>query len=129
MQYEELIQFEPIDSIIELQEANDADIAKQLVQTFVLPEDMAEKLVSITIPHLQFMEPIENTQKHARGSAQAELYPNDIDKFIVPLLESSKQTAIGNLVRKSLEKQKESKRLLAQAKTRVEELIEKAAGS
>ena len=44
MQYKELIQFEPIDSIIELQEANDTDIAKQLVQTFVLSEDMAEKL-------------------------------------------------------------------------------------
>lgn len=26
------------------------------------------------------------TQKHARGSAQAELYPADIDKFIVPIL-------------------------------------------
>ncbi len=60
MQYSELIQFEPIDSIIELQEANDTDIAKQLVQTFVLSEDMAEKLVSIAIPHLQFQEPIDN---------------------------------------------------------------------
>src|SRR6056297_2913353 len=60
MQYKELIQFEPIDSIIELQEANDTDIAKQLVQTFVLSEDMAEKLVKVAIPHLQFKEPIDN---------------------------------------------------------------------
>jgi hypothetical protein len=66
------------------------------------------------------------TQKHARGSAQAELYPADIDRFIVPLLNSLKQTAIGDLVRKSLEKQQESKRLLHQAKTRVEQLIEEA---
>lgn len=69
------------------------------------------------------------TQKHARGSAQAELYPTDIDRFIVPRLDLPKQIAIGDLVRKSLEKQKESKRLLEQAKTRVEQLIEEAVRS
>lgn len=68
------------------------------------------------------------TQKHARGSAQAELYPADIDRFIVPLLASSKQVVIGDLMRTSLEQQMESKSLLKQAKTRVEQLIEEAAG-
>ncbi|HPY90854.1 MAG TPA: DNA methylase, partial [Lentisphaeria bacterium] len=67
------------------------------------------------------------TQKHLRGSAQAELYPNDIDKFVVPLLAPRKQAAIGDSVRSSLEKQQESKRLLEQAKARVEQLIEEAA--
>ena len=66
------------------------------------------------------------TQKHARGSAQAELYPSDIDKFVVPILPSDKQQMIGNLVRESLVKQTESARLLEQAKTRVEQLIEAA---
>jgi len=66
------------------------------------------------------------TQKHARGSAQAELYPTDIDRFIVPLLDPSTQAAIGDLVRNSLEKQQESKHLLNQAKTRVEQLIKEA---
>lgn len=66
------------------------------------------------------------TQKHARGSAQAELYPADIDKFVVPLLSPEKQTEIGNLVRKSLAKQRESAQLLDQAKSRVEQLIEEA---
>jgi restriction endonuclease S subunit len=66
------------------------------------------------------------TQKHARGSAQAELCPNDIDRFMVPLLSLSKQIAIGDLVRNNLEKKQESKRLLNQAKTRVEQLIEEA---
>jgi restriction endonuclease S subunit len=69
------------------------------------------------------------TQKHARGSAQAELYPADIDRFVVPLLNSTKQIAIGDLIRNSLEKQQESKRLLYQAKTRVEQLIEEAVRS
>lgn len=66
------------------------------------------------------------TQKHARGSAQAELYPSDIDKFVVPLLEPAKQEEIGNLVRDSLKKQRESVQLLEQAKARVEHLIEEA---
>lgn len=69
------------------------------------------------------------TQKHARGSAQAELYPADIDRFIVPLLGPTKQIAIGDLARKSLEKRQESKRLLDQAKTRVEQFIEEAVRS
>lgn len=67
------------------------------------------------------------TQKHARGSAQAELYPSDIDRFVVPLLDPDTQKAIGDLVRESLVKQQESRRLLEQAKARVEQLIEQAA--
>jgi len=66
------------------------------------------------------------TAKHARGSAQAELYPADIDKFLVPLLPASLQAEIGGLVRTSLNKQRESKSLLEQAKARVEQLIEEA---
>lgn len=69
------------------------------------------------------------TQKHARGSAQAELYSVDIDRFIVPLIEPSKQSEIGDLVRSSLKKREESKTLLEQAKNRVEQLIEEAAKS
>ena len=69
------------------------------------------------------------TQKHARGSAQAELYPTDIDRFIVPLLDSEKQKAIGDLLRESLVKQQESRQLLEQAKARVEQLIEEAVQS
>lgn len=66
------------------------------------------------------------SQKHARGSAQAELYPADIDKFVVPLLAAQKQREIGDLVRESLAQQRESARLLEQAKARVEKLIEEA---
>ncbi len=67
------------------------------------------------------------TQQHARGSAQAELYRSDIDRFVVPLLDADKQKAIGDLLRESLVKEQESRALLEQAKTRVEQLIEAAA--
>lgn len=66
------------------------------------------------------------TKKYARGSAQAELYPADIDKFVVPLLPPNMQEEIGCLVRESLAKQRESAKLLDQAKFRVEQLIEEA---
>ena len=67
------------------------------------------------------------TEKHIRGSAQAELYPNDLAKFIVPLLDKSIMTEIGDFVRDSLQALIESKKLLQQAKTEVETLIEQAA--
>ena len=67
------------------------------------------------------------TQKHARGSAQAELYPADIDRFVVPLLDPKKQGVIGGLVRDGLKKKQESKLFLQKAKNRVEQLIEEAA--
>jgi type I restriction enzyme S subunit len=66
------------------------------------------------------------TQQHARGSAQAELYPSDIDRYVVPMLAIDKQRAIGDLVRASLMKQQESQLLLAQAKARVIQFIEEA---
>ena len=68
------------------------------------------------------------TEKYLRGSAQAELYPSDIDKFVVPILPFDKQIQLGDLIRESLEKSNESQQLLNQAKTRVEQLIEEAAG-
>lgn len=66
------------------------------------------------------------TEMHIRGSAQAELYPSDIAKFIVPLLDKKIMKEIGDYVRKSFIALKESKILLDQAKTEVESLIENA---
>lgn len=66
------------------------------------------------------------TEKYARGSTQAELYPSDIAKFILPIIAQDKQRQIGDLVRRSLEAQDKSRCLLTQAKRRVEELIEEA---
>ena len=66
------------------------------------------------------------TQKHSRGSAQAELYPADIDRFLVPLLRAGKQQEIGDLLRESLTKQQDSRKLLEQGRTHVERLIKEA---
>jgi type I restriction enzyme, S subunit len=65
------------------------------------------------------------TQKHARGSAQADCTRRTLTSswFLLP---SDKQQEIGNLIRESLAKQWESAQLLDQAKSRVEQLIEEA---
>ena len=67
------------------------------------------------------------TEKHSRGSAQLELYPADIAKFFIPVIDEGLMRKIGELVRKSLASLNQSKQLLAQAKYRVEELIEQEA--
>ena len=60
MKYGDLIQFEPIESVVQLRNANEATAARQLVETFVISEEMAEKLIDLVIPHLQFEHPIDN---------------------------------------------------------------------
>ena len=60
MKYGDLIQFEPIESVVQLRDANEATAARQLVETFVISEEMAEKLKALVIPQLQFEQPVDN---------------------------------------------------------------------
>ncbi len=60
MKYRDLIQFDPIESTIQLLHGNRLERAKEHVETFVISEEMAEKLISIVIPHLQWHEPMDN---------------------------------------------------------------------
>ena len=60
MKYGDLIQFEPIESVVQLRDADEAAAARQLVQTYVISEEMAEKLVNLVVPQLQFDQPTDN---------------------------------------------------------------------
>ena len=60
MKYGDLIQFEPIDSVIQLRDADETSAARQLVQTYVISSEMADKLVSLVVPQLQFDRPMDN---------------------------------------------------------------------
>lgn len=60
MKYSELIDFEPIESIIELRDADAHDKARTLVETFVISDRMAEQLTDLVVPHLQFDKPADN---------------------------------------------------------------------
>src|SRR5690606_28070553 len=54
MRYEELIQFEPIESVVQLRDADEAEAARHLVSTYVISEEMAEQLTALVFPHLQY---------------------------------------------------------------------------
>jgi len=60
MKYRDLIQFEPIESVVQLQDADNTAAAQQLIQTYVISDEMAEKLVNLVIPQLQFDHPMDN---------------------------------------------------------------------
>ena len=60
MKYSDLIQFEPIESVVQLRDADEAAAARQLVDTYVISDEMAEKLINLVIPQLQFDQPTDN---------------------------------------------------------------------
>ena len=60
MKYGELVQFEPLESVVQLRDADEVTAARQFVETYVISEEMAETLVGLVIPHLQFDQPTDN---------------------------------------------------------------------
>ena len=59
MRYGDLVQFKPIESVIQLLDANRPDEARKLVSTYVISEDMAERIANIMIPQLSFGEAVD----------------------------------------------------------------------
>jgi len=60
MRYGDLIQFEPIESVIQLLHANRPDEGKKLVETYVISDDMAERIAKLMIPQLSFDESVDH---------------------------------------------------------------------
>jgi hypothetical protein len=60
MKYADLIQFEPIESVIQLRDADEIKEARRLVESFVISDRMAEQLTSLVFPQLQFDKPTDN---------------------------------------------------------------------
>lgn len=60
MKYGDLIQFDPIETVVQIRDADEATAARQLVRTYVISKEMAERLISIVIPQLQFDRPFDN---------------------------------------------------------------------
>ena len=56
MKYSELIRFDPIESVIQLRDADHVDEAKRLVSSFVASDNMIEQLTGVVFPNLQFTE-------------------------------------------------------------------------
>lgn len=60
MKYSDLIQFEPIETVVQLREADSATDARRLVETFVISDRMAELLSELVFPQLQYDKPADN---------------------------------------------------------------------
>ncbi len=64
------------------------------------------------------------TEKFCAGSAQVELYPKDIDNFLIPIIDTEEQEKIVNYIEESNDFKIQSEQLLELAKTAVEKAIE-----
>ena len=60
MKYGDLIHFDPIESVVQLRDADEPVAARKLVENYVISSEMAEKLVNLVIPQLQFDVPTDN---------------------------------------------------------------------
>jgi len=64
------------------------------------------------------------TEQLSAGSAQAELYPKDIDNFLIPIIDTKIQDKIIKGIQESDALKEQSEQLLDLAKTAVEKAIE-----
>ncbi|MEW5957230.1 MAG: DUF6079 family protein [Chloroflexota bacterium] len=60
MNYRDLIRFDPIETVVQLRDADQLNAARQLVATYVISEQMAERLTQLVFPQLQFERPADN---------------------------------------------------------------------
>jgi hypothetical protein len=63
MKFGDLIQFEPIESVIQLLDAGLPDEARKLVSTYVISDDMAERIATVMIPQIGFDDSIDQNGK------------------------------------------------------------------
>ena len=73
MRYSDLIQFEPIESVIQLLDANRPDEGRKLVSTYVISDDMAERIVKIMIPQMSFDESVHESKFRTIAMVNSEL--------------------------------------------------------
>ena len=60
MKYEELIRFDPIETVVQIRDADEAAAARRLVSSYVISDEMAEKLSALVFSQLQFDRPADN---------------------------------------------------------------------
>jgi len=58
--YRDLVNFEPVDIVVQLRQAEQHGEAKRLVSTYVASTRMAEVLRDVIVPHLRFDQPYDH---------------------------------------------------------------------
>lgn len=59
MKYGELIHIDPIDSVVQLRSSSEREPARRLTRSYVVSDAMAERLVALVLPQLQFDQPTD----------------------------------------------------------------------
>ena len=59
MKYADLVKFQPIETVVQLRDADKTSEAKHLVETFVISDRIAEQLSDLVLPNLQFEKPAD----------------------------------------------------------------------
>ena len=60
MKYGDLMDFDPVETVVQLREADSKDQASKLVRTYVISERMAERILEVILPQLQLEESLDN---------------------------------------------------------------------
>lgn len=60
MLYRDLVQFDPIETVIQLREADRKEEAQHLVRSYVISDRMADALTEVILPQLRFDQPADN---------------------------------------------------------------------
>jgi hypothetical protein len=60
MKFIDLINFRPIESVIQIKDSNDESKATEYVKTYVISPRISEELSNVVIPNLQFEDPYDN---------------------------------------------------------------------
>ncbi len=60
MKYRDFVQFEPIETVVQLRDANSSEDARRLVRSFVISNEMADRLIHVVFPNLQYHTPADN---------------------------------------------------------------------
>ncbi|MGM0840266.1 MAG: DUF6079 family protein [Bacillota bacterium] len=60
LRYDELVSFDPVESVVQLREADDKSRAISLLKTYVISDNMAEKLTNDIIENIQFERMVDN---------------------------------------------------------------------
>lgn len=79
MKYSQLIAFGPIESVVQLREADVPKKARQLVETFVISDRMAEQLTDLVFPNLRFDQPSDNKGARRRQLRHRKIAPHVAD--------------------------------------------------
>ena len=60
MKYADLVHFEPVETIIQIRQADEKQKARELVESYVISDRMAEHITDVVFPQLHYDQPQDN---------------------------------------------------------------------